>query len=54
MYYGRVHLKLADALEDFLALNKKGVKVYLMHLDDVAAAEKIVADYPDIEVVKTV
>lgn len=51
VYYGMIHLKLEDALNDFLILNKKGVKVYLMHLDDVAAAEKIVADYPDINVV---
>ena len=46
-----IHLKLEDALDDFIALNNKGVKVYLMHLDDVTAAEKIVADYPDINVV---
>ena len=51
VYYGMIHLKLEDALDDFLSLNRIGVKVYLMHLDDVAAAEKIVADYPDIEVV---
>lgn len=54
VYYGMIHLKLENALEDFLTLNKKGVKVYLIHLDNVAAAEKIVADYPDIEVVETV
>lgn len=54
VYYGMIHLKLEDALEDFLTLNKKSVKVYLMHLDDVAAAEKMVADYPGIEVVETV
>ena len=51
VYYGMIHLKLEDALDDFLKLNQRGIKVYLMHLDDVAAAEKIVADYPDIEVV---
>lgn len=51
VYYGMIHLKLEDALNDFLTLNTNGIKVYLMHLDDVAAAEKIVADYPDIEVV---
>lgn len=54
VYYGMIHLKLEDALEDFLTLNKKGVKVYLMHLDDVAAAEKMVNDYPCIEIVETV
>ena len=51
VYYGMIHLKLEDALDDFKAFNKRGIKVYLMHLDDVAAAEKIVAGYPDIEVV---
>lgn len=54
VHYGRVHLKLEDSLNDFLALNKKSIKVYLMHLDDVVAAKKIVANYPDIEVVETI
>lgn len=53
VYYGMIHLKLEDALNDFLKLNSNGVKVYLMHLDDSAAAEKIVSGYPDIEVVTT-
>ena len=51
VYYGMIHLKLEDALDDFVSFTQRGIKVYLMHLDDVAAAEKIVADYPDIEVV---
>ena len=51
VHYGMIHLKIEHALEDFLTLNKKGVKVYMMHLDDVEAAEKMVADYPGIEVV---
>lgn len=54
VYYGMIHLKLEDALEDFLTLNKKGIKVYLMHLDDVVAAKKMIADYPGIDVVETV
>ena len=54
VYYGMIHLKLEDALKDFLALNKNGVKVYLMHLDDITAAKKIVANYLGIEVVETV
>lgn len=54
VYYGMIHLKLEDALDDFLKLNANGVKVYLMHLDDVTAAEKIVADYPDIKVVSVI
>lgn len=51
VYYGMIHLKLEDALSDFVALNEKGVKVYLMHLDDVSAAEEIVKDYQDINIV---
>lgn len=51
VYYGMIHLKLEDALNDFISFTERSIKVYLMHLDDVAAAEKIVADYPDIEVV---
>lgn len=51
VYYGMIHLKLEDALNDFISLTKRGIKVYLMHLDDISAAEKIVADYPNIEVV---
>lgn len=51
VYYGMIHLKLEDALDEFISLNKNGVKIYLMHLDDVSAAEKIVADYSDINVV---
>lgn len=51
VYYGMIHLKLEDALDDFLALNTRGIKVYLMHLDDVSAAEKRVENYPNINVV---
>lgn len=51
VYYGMIHLKLEDALDDFISFTKRGIKVYLMHLDDVSAAEKIVADIPGIEVV---
>ncbi len=54
VYYGKIHLKLEDALEDFLTLNQNGIKVYLMHLDDVEAAKKIVANYPDINVVENI
>lgn len=54
VYYGMIHLKLSDSLEDFISLTKKGIKVYLMHLDDVEAAERIVADVQNIEVVTLV
>ena len=51
VYYGEIHLKLEDALNDFLALTARGIKVYLMHLDHFSAAENMVKDYPDINVV---
>lgn len=52
VYYGMIHLKLEDALPKFLELNQSGVEVFLMHLDDANAAEKIVANYPKINVVR--
>ena len=39
VYCGMIHLKLEDALENFFELNRRGIKVYLMHLDDVDAAK---------------
>ena len=50
VYYGQIHLKLEDALPKLIELAKH-IKVYLMHLDDVDAAEKIIADIPGIEIV---
>lgn len=52
VHYGMIHLKLEDALEDFIRLTKNGTKVFLMHLDDVDAAKKIVADFNNINVVE--
>ena len=46
-----VHLKLDNVLKDYLRLNQKGVKVYLMHLDNAKAIEFLVKKYPDINVV---
>ena len=51
MHYNMVHLNFDTALDDFLTLNKKGVKIYLMHLDDISTAEKKVENYPNINVV---
>ena len=51
IHYALIHLKLEDALEDFIELTKKGVKIYLMHLDDIPAAEQIIANYPDINII---
>lgn len=51
VFYGQIHLKLEDALPKLIELTKEDIKVYLMHLDDVEAAEKIIADIPGIEIV---
>lgn len=51
VYYGMIHLMLEETLDLLLELNQAGVKIYLMHLDDVEAAKRIVAGYPGIEVV---
>lgn len=53
-YKSDVHLWLPDMLPTLLDLTKKGVKVYLMHLDDIKKAEKIVKGIPGIEVVQIV
>ena len=52
VYYGQTHLKLEDVLPDLIRLTERGIKVYLMHLDDVDAAQRIIADIPNIEIVK--
>ena len=48
-----VHLSLKNSLNDFAQLNKKGIKVFLMHIDDIENAEILVANYPDINVIST-
>ncbi|MDO4283519.1 MAG: MBL fold metallo-hydrolase [Clostridia bacterium] len=35
-HYGKVHLKLEDAIEELTEYAASGIKVYLMHLDDKA------------------
>ena len=51
VHYGMVHLKLSDILDDLYALTKNGTHVYLMHLDDVKAAEKLIAGKSGIKIV---
>lgn len=51
VHYGMIHLKLEDALADFIRLSQKGTEVFLMHLDDAVAAEEIVNGFSGIEVV---
>lgn len=54
VHYGMIHLKLEDALADFIRLTQNGTEVFLMHLDDVESAEKIAADFPGIKVVTVI
>jgi len=54
IHEGKVHLKLKDHLDELKKLAEKGIKVYLMHLDDIEAAEEIIKDIPNIEVVPVV
>ena len=54
VHYGQIHLKLEEILESLIELTKKGVKIYLMHLDDVKAANKIVKNIPNIEIVSCI
>lgn len=51
VYYGMIHLKLENSLSDFIKLSKNGTKVFLMHLDDVEAAKKMISSFSGIEVV---
>lgn len=51
VFYGQIHLKLEEVLPQLIELTKKDIKVYLMHLDDVEAAEKMIANIPGIEIV---
>lgn len=51
VHYGMIHLKLEDALTDFIGLSEKGTEIFLMHLDDVDGASVITAGFPGINVV---
>jgi len=51
VFHGEMHLKLEDVLPRLIELAKSGIKVYLMHLDDAQAAEKMIAGIPGIEIV---
>jgi len=42
VYYGLIHLKLEDALDQLIELTQQGVQIYLMHLDDELKAEEII------------
>lgn len=47
-----IHLKLEDSLSELVSITSRHIKVYLMHLDDVNAAKKLVSHIPNIEVVE--
>lgn len=49
--FGGVHLRINDCLKEFIELTKQGVKVYLMHLDNITYIEDLVKDYSDINIV---
>ncbi len=51
VHYGKVHLKLDEVLSVLISATQFGVKVFLMHLDDIDAAKKMVANYPNINIV---
>lgn len=51
-YKSNVHLWFDDMLPTLKSLVEKGIKVYLMHLDDAEKAENLVSDISGIEVVK--
>ncbi len=51
VHYGMIHLKLEDALTDFIGLSEKGTEIFLMHLDDVDGASVITSGFPGINVV---
>jgi hypothetical protein len=52
VYYGQIHLKLTDMLEEYKNLTKQKVKVYLTHLDYVETAKDIIKDTKNIFVVE--
>lgn len=52
VHYGMIHLKLEDALEDFIRLSQRGTEVFLMHLDDAEGAKEIVSGFNNISVVE--
>jgi len=50
VYYGLIHLKLEDALEQFIILAEKGVQIYLMHLDDEVKATELIQGLKNITI----
>lgn len=42
VHYGQVHLKLEYMLDELKLYAASGVKIYLMHLDDIATAKEII------------
>ncbi len=48
---GPAHLYLSDAIDKFVTLAERDIKVYLMHLDDVENAKRLVQYIPNIDVV---
>ena len=50
VHYGKIHIKLEDIIEIFKNYDKK-INIYLMHLDDITGAEKMIKDTENINIV---
>lgn len=53
-YKSDVHMWLPDMLPTLISFTERGIKVYLMHLDDVTKAQDMIKDTKDIEIVQIV
>lgn len=49
-----VHLNLEESLPQFLKLISDGCHIYLMHLDDANEAQKLIANFENIEIVSVI
>ena len=52
VHYGQIHIVLNEELiHEFIPLIQKNIKIYLMHLDSIKEAEKIVEEVPNVNVI---
>ena len=42
VYFAETHLKLEDVLDELIAYTKKGVEIFIMHLDDEVVAKEMI------------
>ena len=50
VYFAETHLKLEDVLDELISYTKKGIKVFLMHLDDQMSVEDMISKISHINV----